>query len=172
MLSSIYVLFGILVAGFLRAFLSPETVAEHLGGGIVSMIIMLAAGIPMYICATASTPIAAALILKGVSPGAALVFLLAGPATNIASLTMTVRILGRRSTIIYLSVIALFSIVLGIILDQIYLFFDISAQASAGSAGEIIPSWAQTAGAFVLLALSIKPLYNSLRSKIILMGIS
>jgi len=56
------------------------------------MLVMLAVGIPLYICATASTPIAAMLILKGVSPGAALVFLLAGPATN----TVTITVIGKE----------------------------------------------------------------------------
>jgi uncharacterized protein len=74
----------------------PEAFHQPISGiGLSSMLIMLALGVPMYICATASTPIAAALILKGVSPGAALVFLLAGPATNITSLTVLTGILGR-----------------------------------------------------------------------------
>jgi len=163
---AIWFIAGILLAGLISVLVPEDLISRYLGGGIVSMLIMLAAGIPMYICATASTPIAAALILKGVSPGTALVFLLAGPATNIASLTMAVRILGKRSTIVYLFIIALLSILLGIMLDKIYLLLDISAQASAGSAVDIIPSWIQTTGAAVLLALSIKPLYNTLSSRI------
>lgn len=163
---AIWFIAGILLAGLISVLVPEDLISRYLGGGIVSMLIMLAAGIPMYICATASTPIAAALILKGVSPGTALVFLLAGPATNIASLTMAIRILGKRSTIVYLFIIALLSILLGILLDKIYLLLDISAQASAGSAGDILPSWIQTTGAAVLLALSIKPLYNTLRSRI------
>jgi hypothetical protein len=87
---------GLILAGAITA-LVPEDAAEtFLGGGLGSMLLMLAVGIPLYICATASTPIAAALILKGVSPGAALVFLLAGPATNATSLTVLLRILGKR----------------------------------------------------------------------------
>ncbi|HHO76337.1 MAG TPA: permease [Deltaproteobacteria bacterium] len=164
---AVWFLAGIILAGLISALIPESLMSQYLGGGLWSMIIMLFAGIPMYICATASTPIAAALILKGVSPGAALVFLLAGPATNIASLTMSVKILGKRSTIIYLFIIAVSSILLGIMLDQIYLLAGISAQATAGSAREIIPSWVQTAGGAVLLALSIKPLYSTFLSKIL-----
>ena len=78
---------GILLAGLISAIVPSQLFVHYLGGGLSSMLIMLAMGIPLYICATASTPIAAAFILKGVSPGAALVFLLVGPATNITSLS-------------------------------------------------------------------------------------
>jgi len=128
------------------------------------MLIMLAVGIPLYICATASTPIAAALILKGVSPGAALVFLLAGPATNVTSLTVLFGLLGKRATAIYLVSIAVVSVACGLALDRVYAFFGISAQAVAGQAAEILPLWVQVAGALVLLGMSARPLYRVLHS--------
>ncbi|MFH2128722.1 MAG: SO_0444 family Cu/Zn efflux transporter, partial [Pseudomonadota bacterium] len=98
---------GIVLAGVIAALVPAEFLTRYLGGGMGSMLIMLAVGIPLYICASASTPIAAALILKGVSPGAALVFLLAGPATNVTSLTVLVGVLGKRGTALYLAGIAL-----------------------------------------------------------------
>lgn len=64
--SAAYILMGLFVAGLIRVYLNPATVARHLGSGLPAMLIMAAAGIPLYVCATASTPIAAALILKGV----------------------------------------------------------------------------------------------------------
>jgi len=123
------------------------------------MLIMLLVGIPMYICATSSTPVAAALILKGVSPGAALVFLLVGPATNVTSLSVLFGILGKRATAIYLITLSLFAVLSGLLLDQVYGSFGISAQAMVGQAGEVIPYWLQLAGAIVVILLSIKPLY-------------
>jgi uncharacterized membrane protein YraQ (UPF0718 family) len=149
---------GLLLAGVITTLVPSQLLVKHLGGGLSSMLIMLAAGIPLYICATASTPIAAALILKGVSPGAALVFLLAGPATNITSLTVLFGLLGKRATAIYLASIAVVSVVCGLALDQVYAFLGISAQAVAGQAAEIIPLWAQVAGALALLVMSVKPL--------------
>jgi hypothetical protein len=125
------------------------------------MLIMLAFGIPLYICATASTPIAAALILKGVSPGAALVFLLAGPATNLTSLTVLLGIIGKRATTIYLVSIAFMTVIFGLALDRIYAFFGISAQAVVGRAVEIMPVWAEWAGAIFLVFLSVKPISRS-----------
>lgn len=74
-------LLGLLLAGLITTLVSEEILVRYLGGGLPSMLLMLAVGIPLYICATASTPVAAALILKGVSPGAALVFLLGYPQT-------------------------------------------------------------------------------------------
>ena len=130
------------------------------------MLIMLAAGIPLYICATASTPIAAALILKGISPGAALVFLLAGPATNITSLTVLFGILGKRATAIYLLAIAVMAVICGLLLDEVYGILNISAHAVAGRAAEIIPHGVQVVGALALLALSAKPVSRAVRSKL------
>ena len=158
-------LLGLVLAGLIT-FLFPDTfMARHLGGGVSSMLLMLAVGIPLYICATASTPIAAALILKGASPGAALVFLLVGPATNITSLTVLFGTLGKRATAIYLTSIALSAVVFGMVLDQIYVSLGLSARAMAGEAAEFIPAWVEWAGAILLLLLSIKPVYMSLKNR-------
>ncbi len=158
---------GLLIAGVIAAFLPDDIITSYLGGGLHSMLIMLAAGIPLYICATASTPIAAALILKGVSPGAALVFLLVGPATNITSLTVVLKILGKRATALYLSTLALSAIIFGLVLDQVYSFFSFSPQALVGQAAEIVPRWAQLSGACILLALSVGPGCRLLRSRLV-----
>jgi hypothetical protein len=163
---AVWFLMGILLAGLITVLVPADVLIRYLGGGLPAMLIMLAVGIPLYICATASTPIAAALILKGVSPGAALVFLLVGPATNVTSLTVLVGILGKRATAIYLTAIALSAVIFGLALDQIYAILGISAQAMAGQATEVIPHWAQVGGAVVLLAFSIKPVYHTLRSKL------
>jgi hypothetical protein len=134
------------------------------------MLLMLAVGIPLYICATASTPIAAALILKGVSPGAALVFLLAGPATNVTSLTVLFGILGKRATAIYLTTIALFAVLFGLAVDQVYGSLGFSARAMVGQASEWVPPWAEWLGAAALLFLSVKPVSRALRARLGLAG--
>ncbi|MGD8292773.1 MAG: SO_0444 family Cu/Zn efflux transporter [Desulfobacterales bacterium] len=152
-------LFGLLLAGLITVLIPDDIFSQYLGPGLPAMLLMLIVGIPLYICATASTPIAAALILKGVSPGAALVFLLVGPATNMASLTVLVGTLGKRATAIYLTSIAVCSVIFGMIVDQIYSHWGISAKAMVGQASEMIPTWAQWSGAILVLLLSIKPLY-------------
>ena len=140
---------GLFLAGAITTLIPDDFMTMYLGGGLLAMVIMLAAGVPLFICATASTPIAAALILKGASPGAALVFLLAGPATNIASLAVLFAILGKRATAIYLAAISVVTVICGLVLDQIYFFFDLSAKALVGQAAELIPVWIQLGGAFI-----------------------
>jgi len=123
---AVWFLAGILLAGIITAVIPQELLTRYVGGGLSAMLIMLAVGIPLYICASASTPIAAALILQGVSPGAALVFMLAGPASNITSLTMLLRILGTRATVLYLVSIAFFSVAFGLLTDHVYSYFNLS----------------------------------------------
>ncbi|MEM7480857.1 MAG: SO_0444 family Cu/Zn efflux transporter [Acidobacteriota bacterium] len=108
-----------LIVGFLLAGVIVAVVPDDLaaGGGLVPMLILLVAGIPLYMCASASTPVGAALVAKGVSPGAAMVFLLAGPATNAASLVLLLQHFGRRFVRIYLVSIAAGALVTGLVLD-------------------------------------------------------
>ena len=127
------------------------------------MLLMLLIGVPLYICATASTPIAAALILKGVSPGAALVFLLVGPATNIASISVLVGMLGKRAVAIYLGAIAVMSVLAGLVLDLIYGLSGITASAAVGQAAELVPVPVQYAAAMLLIVISVKPLAGSVK---------
>jgi len=158
-------LIGMLLAGLITTLVPDDVFVRYLGGGLSSMLLMLAVGIPLYICATASTPVAAALILKGVSPGAALVFLLAGPATNVTSLTVLWGTIGRRATAIYLAAICLSAIFFGLVVDHVYHGLGIQPQAILGQAGEIIPAWAQLPGALLLLALSVKPIFGNISSR-------
>ncbi len=156
--------FGLLLSGIIEVLIPTGLIAEYLGGGLVSMLIMLAVGIPIYICASASTPIAAALILKGVSPGAALVFLLVGPATNMASLSILTGLMGKRSMLRYLAVLALSSVIFGLGIDQIYAMSGISARAVVGQAADIIPYWLRMSAAAILIVLSVKPFSSAIRN--------
>ncbi len=155
---------GLFLAGLITGFIPADLMSRYLGGGLPSMLVMLGVGIPLYICATASTPIAAAFILKGVSPGAALVFLLAGPATNITSITVLLATFGKRSTAIYVGAIAISSVICGLILDWIYGYFAWSAKALLQSPKEIVPEFLEILGALFLGALSIKPLIRKFLS--------
>jgi len=156
---------GLLIAGVITTIIPQDLMSRYLGGGLHSMLIMLAVGVPLYICATASTPIAAALILKGVSPGAALVFLLAGPATNVTSLSVLYGILGKKSTVRYLLVLSIFAVLFGMGVDQVYRLSNISPQAILGEASEVVPYWLKLAGTLVLLMLSIRPVSERIKKK-------
>jgi len=152
---------GIAVAAIITTLVPDDFVNRHLGGGIGSMLLMLVAGVPMYICATASTPIAAAMILKGVSPGAALVFLLSGPATNVAALPVLIRILGKRGVAVYLASIAVISVACGLALDAVYFSLGLSAVATIGQVSEALPHWMTLGATLLLLLLSARQLQRA-----------
>jgi len=109
-----------IVSAALIYFFIPEDYFMSIGTGFLGMLIMLLIGLPSYICATASVPIALALHIKGFSMGALIVFLMSGPATNIATISVAVKQIGKRSTIIYLSSIILCSIIAGLCFDLLF----------------------------------------------------
>ncbi|WP_144392783.1 SO_0444 family Cu/Zn efflux transporter [Pleionea sediminis] len=96
-----WLIFGIVIAALIQTFVPTEWLAQW-GSGLYAMLIMAVIGIPMYICASASTPIAAGFLVAGVSPGAILVFMLAGPATNIGTLGIIKKELGGQALFAYL----------------------------------------------------------------------
>jgi len=110
---------GILLSGVISALIEPHALEAYLGGGVWPMLAAMLVGIPLYVCATASTPIALSLIHAGLSPGAALVFLITGPATNGATLTTLWRVLGRRSVVIFLLTVAVGALATGLVVDSL-----------------------------------------------------
>ncbi len=108
---------GIVIATFITVFLSPKIVNDCFGNRYLSMILMLGISIPLYVCASSSTPIAAVFLLKDISPGAVLIFLLAGPATNAASITVISKVIGKKATGIYIFVIIAVSVIMGLLVD-------------------------------------------------------
>ncbi len=115
-----WLIFGIIIGGMISYLLPGDFIHTYLGMGWLSMFIMLVIGIPMYVCSTGSIPIAASLMLKGLSPGAALVFLLAGPATNAATITLVVREWGKSAAALYILTIAVMSILAGALLNWMW----------------------------------------------------
>lgn len=93
---------GLIVAGLITVFVPEEFFALFVDNSLLSMLVVLVVAVPMYVCATGSIPIAVALMLKGLSPGAALVLLMAGPAVNAASILVVDKVLGRRTLVVYL----------------------------------------------------------------------
>ena len=144
-----WLLFGILVSAAIDT-LVPKDTLEGLSshGGLGVMLITLLIAIPLYVCATASVPIAAALVASGLPTGAVLVFLMAGPATNIATLGVIYRTLGRRPTAIYLAAVVIGSIACGWLFD-----FVIDTHHSASGHDHETGTWWATACAVVLLVL-------------------
>jgi len=112
-------LLGVVLAGVIGAVVPPDFVSRYVAPGPLSVLMMMVIGIPLYVCATASVPLAAGFIFMGVSPGAALAFLIAGPATNAATLTTIGRVLGRRTLGLFLATIAVGAFASGLLLDAL-----------------------------------------------------
>lgn len=160
-----WLLAGLFIAGLITIFVPDGFFVSYAGNKILNIFIVLLAAAPMYVCATGSIPIAAALMLKGLSPGAALVFLMAGPATNAASMMILSRTLVRRSLIIYLMTILSGAIISGLAVDCLLPaeWFAMPLQNSFASGcchveAAHIPWW-QTASSAILAALLARALY-------------
>ncbi|MBL4574039.1 MAG: permease, partial [Gammaproteobacteria bacterium] len=131
-------------------------------------IVMVIVGLPMYICATASTPVAAGLLFAGISPGAALVFMLTGPATNIATMGVIKEQLGMRSLVAYLVGVIVTAIASGLILNELYAAFGWQLQISMMEQGESYPLWRQLAAVLLCALLArvwLQPLFENKMSK-------
>ena len=153
--------FGIIFAGVMVTVV-PEGWLAQWGQGVMAMLVMLVVGIPMYICAVASTPVAAGLLLAGVSPGAVLVFLLVGPATNIAGLMLIRQELGGRVTLVYLAGIALVSIAMGVLLDFLLGYFGLQLKSSMQQQYNFLPYEVSLLSGVVLLLLVVPAIRNRL----------
>ena len=161
-----WLVIGLVAAAVITA-LVPQSFFTQWGDGLLAMIIMVIVGLPMYICATASTPVAASLLFAGVSPGAALVFMLTGPATNIATIGVIREHLGNRSMIAYLTGVIVTAIACGLILNQLYASFGWSLQLSMAEHGESYPLWRQLLGIALVALIArvwIQPLLQKLFS--------
>ncbi|MFO7937565.1 MAG: SO_0444 family Cu/Zn efflux transporter [Kiritimatiellia bacterium] len=110
---------GLIISGILTAFLPANYFADKLiGNELTSMLVMLAVGLTIYVCSSASVPLVVSLIAAGISPGAGLVFLIAGPSTNAASIVTVFRIIGAKTTVIYLATLSVTAIISGVILNM------------------------------------------------------
>jgi hypothetical protein len=114
-----WLIIGLLIAAFIEVLIPDNFFSEFQISGILGMLIILVASIPLYVCATSSVPIAAVLLLKGISPGALLVFLMAGPATNAAAITVIGQNMGKKTVAIYLSVLIAGSLLFGLLIDYL-----------------------------------------------------
>jgi hypothetical protein len=142
---------GILIAGLLGAVVPEDFFAEYFGGTglgqqLLAMLVMMLVGLPVYVCATASVPVAAALIHAGVSPGAALVLLMTGPATNAAAVATVWKVMGRRTALTYLATVAVTAFAAGLLLNYV----DPGGASTAHAGHWMLPGWAGTAAAVAL----------------------
>lgn len=152
-----WLMIGLLFATAVKTFISTDFLLQY-GQGLIAMLMVIVISIPMYICATASTPIAAGLILAGISPGTALVFMMAGPATNISTLGIIKKEMGTSTLIRYLLSISICSIGFGYLLDGLINYFSIDISQQMNHSHELIPASITITCTVLLFFLAIKPL--------------
>ncbi|AQT69469.1 putative permease [Anaerohalosphaera lusitana] len=148
---------GIIIAAILAAVIPDDFFASHVSAGLPSMLLMLVFGIPLYVCATASIPVAAVLVAKGLTPGAALVFLMTGPATNAATFTTLWNIMGRKTALIYLLTVVVCALSAGFLLDA--MFPGIGGRV-AEHMHEMDTAWWQHAAGILLLVVLVPGLFK------------
>jgi len=153
----VWLAIGLIFAAIVQTFL-PEGFLLSYGSGLPAMLLMIAISIPMYICATASTPIAAGFIMAGLSPGTALIFMMAGPATNISTLGVIKNEMGSAVLSRYLLGVALCAIAFGSLLDFGLNLFAIDISKQMAHSHEMLPQWFGLSCAALIAFLSIKPL--------------
>jgi len=151
-------IFGLVLSSLILVFI-PSNYFDMVGSGFLGMLIMLVVGLPTYVCATASVPIAFALHASGFSMGAVLVFLMSGPATNITTMTVIYKILGRKNLLIYLLSIVICSIGFGLLFDL--MFPGLGIEDNNYSVSHILNSNMRIALSLSLIFI----LFNSLRIK-------
>ena len=154
---STWLIIGIVLAGAMLTFIPPDWFAQW-GSGLTAMLVMLVVGVPMYICAVASTPVAAGLLVAGVSPGAVLVFLLVGPATNIASFALLKNELGLKVTAMYLFGLSVLSLMMGLLLEWFLEMKQWTIETNITDSHTMLPGVVAWVSAFTLIFLIIKPL--------------
>lgn len=143
-------LIGLAIAALIGSLVPKDYFAGRLDHPMIELLVMMALGIPVYVCATASVPIAAAMIMTGFSPGAALVFLMTGPATNAASIATIWKGLGAKTAVIYLLTVAGCALGAGLLLNSIAGWLDIEVVTQPH---RMLPQVIKNIAAVALLAM-------------------
>jgi len=173
-----WLVIGILIAAGIAVFIPDNFFAEYMSNPFLEMLIVLLISIPMYVCATGSVPIAMVLMLKGLSPGAALVFLMAGPATNAATIAVIGKSLGKKTLLTYLSSIIGGAVISGLFINYLlplnwFTIMDMTHLNHLGhESHEILPIWFKISSSVLLIALIINgyvlKYFDNKKSKIII----
>ena len=152
-----WLIVGLVVAGLITVFVPQSFFALFSDSSLLSMLIVLVFAIPMYLCATGSIPIAVALMMKGLSPGTALVLLMAGPAVNAASMLVVGKVLGKKTLVIYILSIVLGSILFGLGIDYLLPreWFTATVTEMASASGTSVFNMICTAVLLVLLSVAM-----------------
>lgn len=159
-----WLIIGLAIAALISAFLPDDFFTLYLENEFLSMLIVLAASIPLYVCATGSIPIAAVLMMKGLSPGAALVFLMAGPATNTATMAVIGKAIDKKTLLVYMGSIISSALLFGVLTNAFLpreWFTSFISQHTMHD-HELLPYWLKLASGILLVALILNGYFRKL----------
>jgi len=163
-----WLIIGLLVAALLSVLIPDDFFTSYISNEYLAMLLMLLASVPLYICATGSIPIAAVLLMKGLSPGAALVLLMAGPATNVATMAVIGNTLGRKTLGVYLTSIVGGALFFGILINELipreWITGAIPSMAHGGAHG-LSAGWLSWSMTVILGVLMINGYLQAWRSR-------
>jgi len=151
-----WLIIGVILGGVITALIPSDFFMKYLSNPWISYPLMLLVSIPLYVCATGSIPIAASMIWKGLNPGAALAFLIAGPATNTVTITFVYKELGKKYAALYLFMITLIATGSGLIFDFIWKAMGKNIEILSGGE-KFVPFWLKLSTALFFLLIIILP---------------
>ncbi len=150
--------FGIILSGIISALIPENYFSDKMDNFWVAMLLMMVIGTPLYVCSSASVPIALAFINAGIPPGAALVFLIMGPATNAAALTTLWKLIGKKQLVVFLAALAMTAMGTGLIMNQFPMHTSTSTYACHAAEHTGLPQLVATI--FLLLVLTYGVIQN------------
>lgn len=162
---SVWLVIGLFFAALVETYVETDFLALW-GDSIWAMLAMVLISVPMYICATASTPIAAGLLMSGISPGAVLVFMMAGPATNIATLGVVLKELGKRALVAYLFGVIAMSIVFGWLTNYLVATYGFQVAPLSQLDHALLPDWITIASSCLLALLMARVFWQKVQGYI------
>ena len=163
---SVWLLIGLFFAAMVETYVATDFLALW-GDSIWAMLVMVLISVPMYICATASTPIAAGLLMAGISPGAVLVFMLAGPATNVATLGVVYKELGNRALAAYLTGVIGMSLVFGALTNYLVATYGFEVAPLSAMEHDLLPAWLTIGSSLLLAGLMARVFFIKAKNRLI-----
>jgi uncharacterized membrane protein YraQ (UPF0718 family)/copper chaperone CopZ len=157
-----WLIIGVLIGGAISALVPADFGAKYLHSPVLTYIVILLISIPIYVCATGSIPIAASLIAKGVLPGAALAFLIAGPATNTVTISFLTKKMGAKITALYIISIITVSVLCGLLFDWIWQIFTLNLDSTIAG-GTHLPMFIKYASALLMAGILIFSKLDSIK---------
>jgi uncharacterized protein len=163
-----WLVIGLLLAALIAVFVPDDFFSSYIHNDFLGMLIILAASVPLYICATSSVPIAAVLMMKGISPGAALVFLMAGPATNAATIAVIGKSMGKKTLFLYLGTIISGALLSGLFINTFLpreWFMNSMLHQHQGHEHGFVPYWIQIISAILITSFLLNIFISNLVRK-------